>query len=66
LKFPATTSRERLLRNHWDLDAHGSGKESLSKTVRLGFVSTVRPDLPHPTHGLKEEDTLGGILFLRL
>jgi hypothetical protein len=26
----------------------------------------VRPDLPQPTHGLKEEDTLGGILFLRL
>jgi hypothetical protein len=26
----------------------------------------VRPDLPQPTHGLEEEDTLGGILFLRL
>jgi len=26
----------------------------------------VRPDLPQPTHGLKEEDTFGGILFLRL
>jgi hypothetical protein len=66
LKFPATTSRERLLRNHWDLGAHGGGKESLSKTSRPGLVSTVRPDLSQPTHGLQEEDTLGGILFLRL
>jgi hypothetical protein len=66
LKFPATTSRERILRNHWDLDTHGGGKECLSKTNRPGFVSTVRPDLPHPTHALKEEDTLGDILFLRL
>ncbi len=66
MKFPSTTSRERLLRNYWDLDVHGGGKESLSKTSRSGFVSTVRPDLTQPTHGFKEEDTLGGILFLRL
>jgi hypothetical protein len=26
----------------------------------------VRPDLSQPTHRLKEEETLGGILFLRL
>jgi hypothetical protein len=26
----------------------------------------VRPDLPQPTHGLEEEDTLVVILFLRL
>jgi hypothetical protein len=26
----------------------------------------VRPDLSQPTHGLVKEDTLGGILFLRL
>jgi len=26
----------------------------------------VRPDLPQPTHRLEEQDTLGGILFLRL
>jgi hypothetical protein len=26
----------------------------------------LRPDLSQPTHRLKEEDTLGGILFLRL
>ncbi len=26
----------------------------------------MRPDLPQPTHRLEEEDTLGGILFLRL
>jgi hypothetical protein len=63
LKFPATTSRERLLRNHWDLGAHVGGKECLPKTSRPGFVSTVRPDLPQPTHGLKEDDTLGFILF---
>jgi hypothetical protein len=48
------------------MDAHGGGKECLTKTSRPGFVSTVRPDLPQPTHRLKEEDTLGGILFLRL
>ena len=66
MKFPGTTSREWLLRNHWDLGAHGGGKESLPKDSRPGFVSTVRPDLTQPTHGLKEEDTLGGILFLRL
>ena len=43
LKFPATTSRERLLRNHWDLGAHGGGKECLSETSRPGFISTVSP-----------------------
>ena len=26
----------------------------------------MRPDLPQPTHGIEEEDTLGDILFLRL
>jgi hypothetical protein len=26
LKLPATTTRERLLRNRWDLGAHGGGK----------------------------------------
>jgi hypothetical protein len=66
LKSPVTTSREWFLRNHWDLGAHGGGKECLSKTSRSGFVSTVRPDLPQPTHGLEEEDTLRVILFLRL
>jgi hypothetical protein len=60
-----------LFRNHWDLGAHGGGKsglgkECLTKTRRPGFVSTVRPDLTNPTHGFREEDTLGGILFLRL
>jgi hypothetical protein len=66
LKFPGTTSLERLLHNNWDLGAHGGGKECLSKTSRTGFVSTVRPDLPQPTHWLEEEDTLRSILFLRL
>ena len=68
LKFPATTSRKCrwFLRNHWDLGIHGSGKECLSETYRPGFISTVRPDLPQPTHRLEEEDTLRGILFLRL
>jgi hypothetical protein len=49
-----------------DLGAHGHGKESLPETSRPGFISTVRPDLFQPTHRLKEEDTIGGILFLRL
>jgi hypothetical protein len=48
------------------MGAHGHGKESLPETSRPGFISTVRPDLPQPTHRLEEEDTLGGILFLRL
>ncbi len=45
-RFPATESRERFLRNHWDLDAHGGGKECLSKTSSPGFVSIshLRPD----------------------
>ena len=29
-------------------------------------ISTVSPDLFQPTHRLEEENTLGGILFLRL
>jgi hypothetical protein len=66
LKFPTTTSCERILLNNWDLGVHGGGKECLSKTNRPGFVSTVRPDLTQTTHRIKEEDTLGGILFLRL
>ena len=57
---------QRLLRNHWDLGAHGRGKECLPETSRPGFISTVRPDLPQPTHRLEEEDTLRSILFLRL
>jgi hypothetical protein len=40
--------------------------QSLTTTNRPGFVSTVRPDLPQSRHRLKEEDTFGGILFLRL
>ena len=55
-----------LLRDRWDVGSHGGGEECLSETSRPGFVSTVRPDLPEPTHGLEEEDTLGGILFLGL
>ena len=66
LEFPATTSRKWLLRNHWDLGAHGSGKECLPETSRPGFISTVSPDLSQSTHRLEEEDTLRGILFLRL
>jgi hypothetical protein len=31
VSLPATTSRERLLRNHWDLSAHGGGKGSSGK-----------------------------------
>jgi hypothetical protein len=62
LKFPVTSNRERLLRIHWDLDAHGC----LSETSRPGFISTVSPSLTQTTHGFKKEDTLGGILFLFL
>ncbi len=46
MKFPATTNRERLFHNYWDLVAHGGGKKYLTKTSRPGFVSTVKPDLP--------------------
>ena len=41
-------------------------KECLSETSRPGFISTVSPDLPQPTDDLKEEDTIGDILFLKL
>jgi hypothetical protein len=58
LKFPTTTSRESILHNHWDLVTYGGGKECLSKTIRPGFVSTVRPDLSQTTYRIKEEDTL--------
>ena len=64
LELFATTSRERLLNNNRDLDAHGRGKECLPETSRLGFISTMRPDLPQTTHWFEPEDTLGGILFL--
>jgi hypothetical protein len=38
----------------------------VSETNRPGFISTVRSDLPQPTHRFEEEDTIGVILFLRL
>ena len=66
LKLPTTTNRKRLLRNHWDLNAHRRGEKCLSETSRPGLISTVSPDLPQPTHRLEEEDTLRSILFLRL
>ncbi len=62
LKFPATTSCERLLRNRWDLGTHGGGEESLSETNRQGFISTVRLDLsqtPSQPIGLKKRIHLG-------
>jgi hypothetical protein len=31
LKLSTTTTRERLLHNHWDLDARGGGKKCLSE-----------------------------------
>jgi hypothetical protein len=66
LKLPTTTGREWSHYDHWDQDAHGSGKECLTETKRPGFISTVSPDLPQTTHHLEEEDTIGGTLFLRL
>jgi hypothetical protein len=59
LKLPATSDDR-------DLGAHSHGEKSLPETSRPGFIFTLRPDLSQPTHRLKEEDTLGGILFLRL
>ena len=35
-------------------------------TDQTYFISTVRSDLSQTTHRFKEEDMLGGILFLRL
>ena len=66
LKFPATTSHEWFLRDHWDLGTHRGRKECLSEASRPGLISTVSPDLAQPTHGLEEEDALGVILFQRL
>jgi hypothetical protein len=66
LKLPATTTREGLLRHHWDVGTHGGGKECLSETSRPGLISSMRPYLPQSAHRLKKEDTLGGILFLGL
>jgi len=61
-----STEMMRLVSNDRDLGAHGHGKESLPETSRPGFISTVRPDVFQTTHRLEEEDTLGGIHFLRL
>jgi hypothetical protein len=66
LELSATTNRKRLLRNQRDLSAHRRGEKRLPKTSRPGFISTVRPNLPQPTHRLEEESTLRSILFLRL
>ena len=66
LKFPATASRDRFLRNHRDLSTHRRGDKCLPKTSRPGLIPTVRPDLPQSTHCLEEEETLRSILFLRL
>ena len=38
----------------------------MSETTRPGLISTMRTDLPQPTHRLEPMDTLGVILFLRL
>jgi hypothetical protein len=64
LKLLATTTREGLLCNHWDLVAHDGGKECLPETSRPALISAMRPNVPQPAHQLKEEDTLGGIHFL--
>ena len=66
VKLPPTTSRQWFFSDDRDLGDHGHVNESLSETRRPVFVYTVRPDLSQPTHRLKEEDTLGVILFLRL
>ncbi len=66
LKPSTTTRRYRIFNDDRDLGVHDQGKESLSETSRPDFISTVRPDLSQPTHWSREEDTLGGILFLRL
>ncbi len=60
LELFATTSGERLLSNYRDQGAHGRGKECLPETSRPGLISTMRPDLPQPTHRLEPQDTLGG------
>ena len=66
LKPLPSTNHKRFFCNQWDLSTHGSGEKSLSETNRPGLISTVSPDLPQSTHRLVEEDTLGGIFFLRL
>ena len=47
------------IRNNRDLDTHGRGKECLSETSRPGLISTMRSDLPQPTHRLEKKDTFG-------
>ncbi len=65
LKLPPTTRRLWFFSDDRDLGGHGHDKESLSETTRPVFISPVRSDLSQPTHRLKEQDTLGGILFLK-
>ena len=59
LKLPATTIRERHFRKERDLGSHGGGKEGLPETSRPGLISTMRPDLPQPTHRLEHKTRLG-------
>ena len=66
LKLLAPTSRERHFRKERDLGSNRRSKKGLPETSRPGLISTMRPDLPQPTHRLEPKDTLGGIHFLRL
>ena len=66
LKLLTSGNQKRFLGDHWDLSAHGSGEKRLPETSSSGLITTVRPDLTQSPHGFVKEDTLGGILFLRL
>ncbi len=55
---------KRLLHNHWDLSAHRRGEKCLPETSRPGLISTVRPDLPQPTHRLEDEDILSALFVV--
>ena len=58
-----TTGRERKLRQCRYRCNNTRGEESLPEASRLGLISAMRPDLPHPTHGFMPKDPPRGIVF---
>ena len=60
----ATTGRERKLRQCRYCCTNTRDEESLSESIRPGFISVMSPDLSHPTHDLIPEDPPRSVLFI--
>ena len=53
LKLPTTAIRQRQLLQVRYISNDTRGKKYPSVTIRPGFMSVMRPDLPQPTHGFQ-------------